>query len=119
MVDTHQRFFNMKDLPRFSEEAAQKTVFYQSEHSAGAVWCMKPGQSLQCHTHQNADDVWIVTQGEGTFYTNGGQERTIKAGDIIVSLPGEAYGMTNTGDEDFIMLGFATPMPLDFIPYEH
>ena len=47
------------------------------------------------------------------------RERTIKAGDIIVSLPGEAHGMTNTGDEDVIMLGFATPMPLDFIPYVH
>ncbi len=24
MVDTQQRFFNMEDLPRFSEEEAQK-----------------------------------------------------------------------------------------------
>lgn len=32
----------------------------------------------------------------------------IKAGDIFVSFPGDAHGMVNTSDEDFIMLGFAT-----------
>ncbi|MFW2434944.1 cupin domain-containing protein [Staphylococcus cohnii] len=69
-------------------------------------------------THKDADDVWIVLQGEGTFFTNDNEQKPIKAGDIFVSFPGDAHGMTNTGDEDFVMLGFATPMPLDFNPYE-
>ena len=72
------------------------------------MWCLKPGQSLPCHTHKNADDVWIVLQGEGTFITNHFKEMPIKAGDIFVSFPGDAHGMVNTSDEDFIMLGFAT-----------
>ncbi|HEC2152316.1 cupin domain-containing protein [Staphylococcus delphini] len=118
MSQANQRFFKMKELESFSDEAAKKTIFYQSEHSAGAIWCLKPGQTLPCHTHKNADDVWIAIKGEGTFYTNNHEKKTIKAGDIFVSLPGDAHGMTNTGDEDFVMLGFATPMPLDFIPYE-
>lgn len=118
MINTKNRFFNIKDLPSFSEEAAKKTTFYQSQISAGAMWCLKPGQSLPCHTHKNADDVWIVLQGEGTFITNHFKEMPIKAGDIFVSFPGDAHGMVNTSDEDFIMLGFATPMPLDFNKYE-
>lgn len=78
MLQMKQRFFNMNDLPVFNDAHAQKTLFYESQHSAGAVWCLKPGQSLPCHTHQNADDVWIVLQGKGTFFTNDGVKKRFK-----------------------------------------
>ncbi|MDR5650285.1 hypothetical protein [Staphylococcus nepalensis] len=67
MLHTSNRFFKINDLQHFSDEAAKKTIFYESTHSAGAVWCLKPGQTLPCHTHKDADDVWIVLQGKGTF----------------------------------------------------
>lgn len=118
MSQASNRFFKINELQHFSDDAAKKTIFYETRHSAGAVWCLKPGQSLPCHTHKDADDVWIVLQGEGTFFTNDNEQKPIKAGDIFVSFPGDAHGMTNTGDEDFVMLGFATPMPLDFNPYD-
>ena len=118
MPQTSNRFFKINELQHFSDDTAKKTIFYETRHSAGAVWCLKPGQSLPCHTHKDADDVWIVLQGEGTFFTNDNEQKPIKAGDIFVSFPGDAHGMTNTGDEDFVMLGFATPMPLDFNPYD-
>ncbi|HJG67498.1 MAG TPA: cupin domain-containing protein, partial [Staphylococcus ureilyticus] len=65
MSQTSNRFFKINELQHFSDDAAKKTIFYETRHSAGAVWCLKPGQSLPCHTHKDADDVWIVLQGEG------------------------------------------------------
>ncbi|MHC5268556.1 cupin domain-containing protein [Enterococcus sp. LJL98] len=110
------RLFKLKDLAQFDPVQGKKNIFYETERTAGAVWCLEPGQVLPTHTHAAADDLWICLQGEGTFYPGEGQEVPITAGDLIVSRPGEQHGMKNTGSERFICVGVAGPMPLDFIP---
>lgn len=115
MAECNERYFKLDQLYCFCDTEATKNTFYQSEKSAGAMWCIKPGQMLKPHRHAQADDVWIVLEGEGEFITNNNERRTIGKGDIIVSFPGDVHGLVNTGEENFAMLGFATPMPLDFI----
>ncbi|MDO5376369.1 cupin domain-containing protein [Staphylococcus rostri] len=112
---TRERYFKLDTLHQYCDFEAKKNIFYQSKQSAGAVWCIRPGQFLKAHKHADADDVWIVLEGEGEFTTNNGEKRTIAKGDIIVSYPGDIHGVYNNGTENFVMLGFATPMPLDFI----
>ncbi len=43
---------------------------------------LKPGHSMNYHSHQFRDEVWIVIAGEGRV-TLDGKERTVQAGDIV------------------------------------
>lgn len=111
-----ERLFKIKDIAKFDSEQGKKNIFYETERTAGAVWCLEPGQVLPNHAHAAADDLWICVQGTGTFYPGNDEAVEITVGDLIISRPGEPHGMKNTGTERFICVGVAGPLPLDFIP---
>lgn len=111
-----ERLFRIRDFAQFDPKQGKKNFFYETSRTAGAVWCLEPGQSLPSHSHAAADDLWICVQGTGTFYPGNEEEVEITVGDLILSRPGEQHGMKNTGNERFICVGVAGPLPLDFIP---
>ncbi|WP_086313440.1 hypothetical protein A5821_000942 [Enterococcus sp. 7F3_DIV0205] len=113
-----ERLIKLDAVCNFCNHEGKKTIFYETEKTAGAVWCLKPGQSVVNHSHTTSDDLWFVTKGTGTFFPGEGEEVQISKGDIIVSLPGEQHGMKNTGDEDFVFIGLAGPQPMDLIVHE-
>ncbi|WP_207696350.1 hypothetical protein DOK67_0002926 [Enterococcus sp. DIV0212c] len=113
-----ERLFKLDEVIDFCEHEGKKTIFYETEHTAGAVWCLKPGQSVFNHSHTTSDDLWVVTKGTGTFFPGNGEEVRISKGDMIVSLPGEQHGMKNTGKEDFVFIGLAGPQPMDLILHD-
>lgn len=114
-----KRLFHWPELQELREEEAKKTMLYETPYTIGAIWAMKPGHELPIHSHENADDIWIVMEGKAEFYGECNERTIIEAGDIVVSRPGEKHGMVNTFDEDFVMLGIAGPTPIGFIPHEH
>ncbi len=111
------RIFHIPEIQEFREEEATKKVFFETEFMAGAVWTMLPGQCLPIHSHEKADDIWIVLEGTAEYYPEVGHKVHIKKGDVIVAKPGEKHGMTNVSDEPFVMLGMAGPIPIGFIPH--
>lgn len=116
--DLSDRIFSCYEFMKFRDEEATKTMFYQTELSVGSVWTMLPGQTLPIHSHEKADDIWIVLEGEAEYYPECGQKVLIKKGDIVVARPGEKHGMTNHTEMPFVMLGIAGPIPIGFIPHE-
>lgn len=111
-----ERLFKWDDYINFRPEEGTKTMICETNITAGAVWCLEVGQEIPKHAHSGNDDWWVCLQGTGTFYPGGDEEVTITAGDIILSRPGEQHGMKNTGIGRFVCLGFAGPMPMDYIP---
>ena len=117
--DLNDRIFHWPDIHEFCDTEAQKRVFYETPNTVGAVWSMKPGQELPMHSHEKADDIWIVLQGTAEYYPKEGCKVQIQAGDVIVARPKECHGMINNSKEDFIMLGIAGPTPIGYVPREH
>lgn len=78
---------------------------------------MLPGQTLPIHSHEKADDIWIVIEGVAEYYPECGQKVQIKKGDVILARPGEKHGMTNVSEQPFVMIGIAGPIPIGFIPH--
>lgn len=115
--DYNDRIFHCPDIQKFNEEEATKTTFYETDFTVGAVWTMLPGQTLPIHSHEKADDIWIVLEGTAEYYPELDKKVQIKKGDIVVARPGEKHGMTNVSDEPFVMLGIAGPIPIGFIPH--
>ena len=113
--DLADRIFHIPEIQEFREEEATKKVFFETEFLAGAVWTMLPGQTLPIHSHEKADDIWIVLEGAAEYYSELGEKVQIKKGDVVVARPHEKHGMTNVSDERFIMLGIAGPIPIGYI----
>lgn len=115
--DLKDRIFHQPDIQKFKEEEATKEIFYETDFTVGAIWTMLPGQTLPIHSHEKADDIWIVIEGMAEYYPELGKKVQIKKGDIVVARPGEKHGMTNNSDEPFVMIGIAGPIPIGFIPH--
>ena len=108
------RIFKVADFAKESNEAAVKTVIKDTEKSCTVVWVVKPGQSVKCHRHPNADDVWVILEGEGQFHCEVGKDTLVKAGDVIVNKANQCHGVTNTGDKDLKFLGVLAPVPAEY-----
>jgi len=55
----------------------------------------KPGVGPRLHRHPYAE-VFVVEEGQATFQI-GESTLVVEGGHVVVSLPGEAHGFTNTG----------------------
>ncbi|WP_223592598.1 cupin domain-containing protein [Neobacillus bataviensis] len=113
-----KRFFKLDEIIQFDQNQGKKNIFYETEKTAGAVWCLEPGQEIYKHSHTTSDDLWIVVEGTGTFYPGNGEEVEIGKGDIIINYPGQQHGMCNTSNERFVVIGVAGPLPMDLILHD-
>ena len=55
-----------------------------------------PGRGPSMHRHPY-EEILIVTEGEATFFGEGG-ERLVRAGEVAIVSAGEPHGFTNSGD---------------------
>lgn len=113
-----ERIFKIDDYAKVSDDAALKTVIKNTDKSCTVVWVVKPGQKVKCHKHPNADDVWVILEGEGDFYKEPDKCVHVKAGDVIINKAGDCHGLINTGDKNFKFLGVLTPIPAEYVSLE-
>ena len=59
---------------------------------------LKPGDTNYLHTHNNAEQVYFVMQGEGTVQV-GEESEEVKGGDVIFLPKGIQHGFINTGEK--------------------
>lgn len=71
-----------------------------------------PGESTAAHYHCEAEEIYLVTGGEGRVRV-GEEEREIRAGDCVVIPPGEVHALRNTGASDLVVACASSP------PYSH
>ena len=107
-----ERIYDLEQLKSFGQEP-QKVLVYTTDKTLGAMWCLEPGQEVFLHSHPNADDVWIVLEGEGLYFLGEGKETVIRKGMAVVARVGEVHGMRNTGTERFSFIGIAGPVPVE------
>lgn len=64
---------------------------------------LPPGARHERHLHPNADEFFIVIEGEGEIYTDVGRE-SCGTGDVIFTPRGHWHGFDNTGDRDVVLV---------------
>ncbi len=78
---------------------------------------MRPGmRNYPLHGHAAAWEYYIILSGSGVYRTEGAEEE-IREGDHIMSPPGEAHQVINTGDVDLEFYVIATNPPADVVTY--
>jgi mannose-6-phosphate isomerase-like protein (cupin superfamily) len=63
---------------------------------------MKPGSSIGYHL-QLSDEIFYVVSGTGLMQMNG-ESFAVKAGDAILTRPGNSHGLMQTGTEDLVVV---------------
>jgi quercetin dioxygenase-like cupin family protein len=101
---------NLESLALFSDEKMRKIPVFDSEKYFCDLYCLRPGQDQRVHTHPESDKIYVVLRGSGSFHI-GGEERLLNGGQAVIARPGEAHGVTNTGEQDLVLLVFMTPKP--------
>lgn len=88
----------------------QKINLFETAQMFCDVYCLEPGQAQKVHSHEGATKFYYVIEGEGTF-TIGEEERTLGAGNVAASIPGEAHGVRNDSREPLVLLVAMGPNP--------
>jgi quercetin dioxygenase-like cupin family protein len=77
---------------------------------------LKPGASLEPHSH-DSDEFYYLLEGEAIM-TVAGEDRQVRAGDLIRTPPNTIHSIRTIGDGSFRALAFATSyMPADRVGY--
>jgi quercetin dioxygenase-like cupin family protein len=74
---------------------------------------VQPGSSQMRHSHQGAEQIWLVERGAATLLLAKDQTAQMHEGDVIRTPAGDIHGVFNTSSEDFVYLAITTP-PQDF-----
>ncbi|WP_340098643.1 cupin domain-containing protein [Salinibaculum salinum] len=96
---------DVTDRRTFDDDSFQKSNLFETDRMFSDVYCFEPGQSQTPHTHENADKVYYVLDGAGTFVIDGA-EHTLEEGNAIIAAAGEEHGVRNDSDERLRTLVF-------------
>ena len=63
----------------------------------------EPGCSLGYHEHHGESETYYILSGQGN-YDDDGRIRPVKAGDVTFTPDGHGHGLTNSGNEDLVVM---------------
>lgn len=104
---------NPKDVfaaAQFAPEKMQKINLYETPNFFCDVYCLEPGQEQKPHAHDEADKIYHVLDGRGTFLV-GTEERELSQHQIVLAPAGAPHGVRNTSNARLTLLVFMSPNP--------
>jgi len=103
-------FKTVKNEIRFAAEKMQKVNLFESRNFFCDVYGLEPGQEQRPHSHSDADKIYYVISGSGTFVV-GDETREAVTGEIVFAPSGQEHGVRNTTDSRLVLLVFMSPNP--------
>ncbi len=67
-----------------------------------------PGVDQELHSHEEAEQVYVVTQGSGAL-TVAGDTQQVTAGDLVLVPPATDHSIANDGDGDLCCISAQSP----------
>ncbi len=113
-----QRIYDLREMEHFSD-SPQKVAIYETDKTLAVMWCLEPEQEVFLHTHPNADDVWIILEGEGLYSQGNGETAEINKSMAVLAKAGQVHGMRNIGCGRFVFVGVAAPVPIEIHRMQH
>jgi quercetin dioxygenase-like cupin family protein len=93
----------------FMDERPRTKMLYDSTGFRAVLFCLEKGQGVGRHSTAS-EVVMQLYKGSGTVIV-GDKEHSMKAGEIIVSRPGEVHGFRSEG-ERMVVLALIVPPPV-------
>lgn len=99
-------FNAMKEItvPGMNNGTGEMTVKMFMDGQGKVIPCrIHPGGSIGVHPHETSDDINYIISGAGKAVCDG-EEELLKAGTCHICRKGSEHSITNTGDEDLVLL---------------
>ena len=64
---------------------------------------LEPGCAIGYHEHHNESETYYIISGKG-IYSDNGTLRMVQPGDVTFTPDGMGHGLTNSGDEDLVIM---------------
>jgi mannose-6-phosphate isomerase-like protein (cupin superfamily) len=103
-------FRNIREAVRFSGERMAKVNLCETDKMFCDVYGLEPGQGQRVHAHQDADKIYLVLEGSGTFRI-GSEEQELGPETVVLAPSGVEHGVENTGKVRLTLLVFMAPNP--------
>lgn len=92
----------VKELYGGKGEIEVTHILKQDELKGKCKFCAKvklaPGASIGLHRHDDEEEIYYITAGTGLVNDNG-VEKTVTAGDVLLTAGGEEHSIENTGSD--------------------
>ena len=88
----------------------QKGNLFETGNFFCDIYCLEPGQIQKPHTHEGADKVYFVLEGQAKIQV-GEEEKVVKQNEICLAESGLVHGVNNTSNERLTLLVFMAPNP--------
>lgn len=98
----------VKDFHRLSSHILMDAGELGSRHMT-VTWVEVPsGVSQELHTHEEAEQVYVVVRGTGMLSTTGDTEQ-LEPGDLAMIPPASDHTVANEGEEVLVLLSVQSP----------
>src|SRR5262249_10888806 len=94
----------------FNEQKMQKVNLFETVSMFCDLYCFEPGQEPKTHAHADADKIYYVVEGCGTFHI-GGDSQELGEHTIVIAPAGVEHGVVNTSRERLTLLVYMAPKP--------
>ena len=75
----------------------------------GVLICQQPGEGNRLHYHPDADECWVILEGEWEWYIDGEGAKKVSQHDIVVVRKGTKHKITCIGDKPGIRFAITRP----------
>ena len=97
-------------LARFAPDKMQKVNLFETENFFCDLYCLEPGQEQKPHAHAEADKLYYVLAGRGSFLI-GEESRELGERQMVLAPAGAPHGVRNTGEARLTLLVLMSPNP--------
>lgn len=100
--------FSVREQMKGGPGAAEQTEFvfkeemYDKARLFGKI-VLKAGCGIGYHVHEDESEYFYIAAGAGEYDDNGTKVQ-VSAGDVVICKDGEGHAVTNTGEEDLVLI---------------
>ncbi len=98
----------VKEFHRLSSHILMDAGELGSRHMTVTWVEVPPGVSQELHSHEEAEQVYVVVQGTGTLSATGDTER-LEPGDLALIPPASDHSIANEGETTLAVLSVQSP----------
>ena len=100
---------NLKNIITEMGEAPWAVRIVYNEVFGGVLICQNPGEGNRLHYHHNADECWVIMQGEWEWFIEGEGTKKVAKDDIVVVQKDTPHKITCIGNEPGIRFAVTRP----------
>ena len=100
---------NFQNIIKEMGKAPWAVRLVYNEVFGGVLICQNPGEGNRLHYHPNADECWVIMDGEWEWYIEGEGTKKVVKDDIVVVKKGTPHQIKCVGNKQGIRFAITRP----------